>query len=235
MSEHVNSATEHQSPAGMPWRVLLADDHTMVREALSQMLERLDPTLQMSQAKNVDEAVAQLRADPSYALLLLDYHMPGMDGSRTVERLKREFPDLPIGIITGYVANEEVEPLIAVGAIGVFPKAMSGPSLLMALKLAMSGQAYVPWSGDLSSAEFGRGNLMSPLPAIPLPDLSERQKEVLTYVVGGAPNKEIARKLGLSEVTIKIHVTSLCRKFSVANRTQLATAAMSAGIRPASA
>lgn len=234
MSQQVDSAAMQASAAGMPWRALLADDHTMVREALSQMLERLDPTLQMRQAKNVDEVLAILRADSNFALLLLDYHMPGMDGVRTVEQLKREFPDLPIGIITGYVPSEAVEPLIAVGSIGVFPKAMSGPSLLMALKLAMSGQAYVPWSGDLTSSEFGRGNQMG-APSTPLPDLSERQKEVLTYVVGGSPNKEIARKLGLSEVTIKIHVASLCRKFSVANRTQLATAAMSAGIRPASA
>ncbi len=235
MNQQANPAAMQPSESGMPWRALLADDHTMVREALSQMLERLDPALQMRQAKNVDEVLAILRADPGFALLLLDYHMPGMDGVRTVAQMRREFPQLPIGIITGYVSNDEVEPLIAAGCIGVFPKAMSGPSLLMAIKLAMSGQAYVPWSGDLTSSEFGRGNQMSAAPTIPLPDLSDRQKEVLTYVVSGSPNKEIARKLGLSEVTIKIHVASLCRKFSVANRTQLATAAMSAGVRPASA
>jgi DNA-binding NarL/FixJ family response regulator len=220
---------------GMAWRALLADDHTMVREALSQMLERLDPTLKMSQAKDVDEVLGLLRAEPPYALLLLDYHMPGMNGRQTVEQIKKDFPQIAIGIITGYIGNDEVEPLIAAGCIGVFPKAMSGPSLLMAIKLAMSGQAYVPWSGDLTSSEFGRGNQIGPVATVPLPDLSDRQREVLTYVVGGAPNKEIARKLGLSEVTIKIHVASLCRKFSVANRTQLATAAMSAGIRPANA
>lgn len=235
MNQPINSAAVQANQPGMPWRALLADDHTMVREALSQMLERLDPNLQMRQAKNVDEVLAILRADRDFALLLLDYHMPGMDGRRTVEQMKREFPDLPIGIITGYVSNDEVEPLIAAGSIGVFPKAMSGPSLLMAIKLAMSGQAYVPWAGDLTSPEFGRGNQMGAAPTLPLPDLSDRQKEVLTYVVSGSPNKEIARKLGLSEVTIKIHVASLCRKFSVANRTQLATAAMSAGVRPATA
>jgi DNA-binding NarL/FixJ family response regulator len=211
------------------WHILLADDHAMVREALAQMLERLDPGLRMTQARNVDEARALLKAETNFSLVLLDYNMPGMAGAATVAALKAEYPGLPIGVISGYVSSEEVEPLIAAGAAGVFPKAMSTPALLMALKLALSGQVFMPWSGDLAKpAETEQ-------PTLPMPAISERQKDVLVRVVAGSPNKEIARQLGLSEVTIKIHVAALCRKFEVANRTQLATAAMRAGVKPAAA
>jgi DNA-binding NarL/FixJ family response regulator len=206
------------------WCILLADDHAMVREALAQMLERLDPNLRMLQARNVDEVKELLQAETQYSMLLLDYNMPGMSGAATIAALKGAYPSLPIGVISGYVSSEEVEPLIAAGAAGVFPKAMSAPALLMALKLALSGQVFVPWSGDLAKPAEAEQ------PAAPLPNLSARQREVLGHVVAGAPNKEIARHLGLSEVTIKIHVASLCRKFQVANRTQLATAAMRAGV-----
>lgn len=209
------------------WRVLLADDHAMVREALAQMLERLDSNLRMRQARNVDEARDLLKAEKDISLVLLDYNMPGMSGAATITALKAEYPSLPIGVISGYVSAEEVEPLIAAGAVGVFPKAMSAPALLMALKLALSGQVFVPWSGDLAKP----ADVDQPA-ALPLPALSPRQMDVLVRVAAGAPNKEIARQLGLSEVTIKIHVASLCRKFEVANRTQLATAAMRAGVKP---
>lgn len=208
------------------WLILLADDHAMVREALAQMLERLDPKLRMQQARNVAEVKELLNGKHGVSMVLLDYNMPGMSGAATIAALRGEHPSLPFGVISGYVSSDEVEPLIAAGAAGVFPKAMSAPALLMALKLALSGQVFVPWSGDLAKPAEPEQ------PAVPLPDLSERQKEVLTYVVAGAPNKEIARRLGLSEVTIKIHVASLCRKFSVANRTQLATAGMRAGVQP---
>lgn len=208
------------------WRILLADDHAMVREALAQMLERLDPSLRMRQARNVDEARALLKAENNISLVLLDYNMPGMSGAATVTALKAEYPDLPVGVISGYVSSEDVEPLIAAGAAGVFPKTMSAPALLMALKLALSGQVFMPWSGDLAKAETAPSDAA-------LPALSKRQMDVLVHVAAGAPNKEIARHLGLSEVTIKIHVAALCRKFEVANRTQLATAAMRAGVKPA--
>ncbi len=198
----------------------------MVREALAQMLERLDPNLRMRQARNVDEAKALLRTETAFSIVLLDYNMPGMSGAATITALKNEYPTLPVGVISGYVSSEEVEPLIAAGAAGVFPKAMSAPALLMALKLAVSGQVFVPWSGDLAQPAEPEQ------PVEPLPALSDRQKDVLVRVVAGSPNKEIARQLGLSEVTVKIHVASLCRKFQVANRTQLATAAMRAGVKP---
>lgn len=235
MSLPAKSAAMPQVEPATPWRVLLADDHEMVRETLSQVLSRLDPALEVHQAATVAEALAELRANPGYALLLLDYHMPGMKGAKTVAEVKRELPNLAIGIITGYASNAEIAPFIAAGAIGVFSKTVSGPSLLLALKQAMARRAEVPWRVDLIGEDPTRPKDEAPGRADAAPDLSDREKQVLSYVVTGSPNKEIARKLGLSEVTITIHVATLCRKFSAGSRTQLATAAMAAGIRPASA
>lgn len=203
----------------------------MVREALSQMLERLDDKLQVAQARDLPEALSMLAADSAFSLLLLDYNMPGMAGAASIVSVAEQYPSLPVGIISGYLTGAEVEPLIAAGAVGVFPKTMSGPALIMALKLALSGQTYVPWSGDLGRAAPGAAPLAAD--KTDLPDLSVRQVEVLGHVVAGSPNKEIARALGLSEVIIKIHVAALCRRFAVANRTQLATAALRAGVKPA--
>ncbi|WP_374654053.1 response regulator transcription factor [Dongia sp.] len=214
--------------AGASWRVLLADDHAMVREALAQMLERLDDRLSVVQAPDFNAVLKLLEADRDFALLLLDYNMPGMAGARSVQDLADNHADLPVGIISGYLTSTEVEPLIEAGAIGVFPKTMTGPALMMALKLALSGQTYVPWSGDLGHASIAsRGQAAANAAA---PDLSARQVDVLRHLVKGAANKEIAHRLGLSEVTIKVHVAALCRKFGVANRTQLAMAAVRAGI-----
>lgn len=203
----------------------------MVRDAVSQMLERLDPTLRVHCARDFDEALTRLAGGEAVSMLLLDYRMPGMNGALSILQLKSLYPTLPIGVISGLLQPEEVEPLIKAGAVGVFPKTMSGPSLLMALKLALSGQIYVPWSGDLQQTFPAIKAAPQPIPA--LPELTQRQRDVLGFVVAGSPNKEIAQRLSLSEVTVKIHVAALCRKFSVANRTQLATAAVHAGVTPA--
>ena len=232
-SDH-SSVPTNLPPVGSAWRILLADDHAMVREALSQMLERLDENLHVAQARDLPDALKILAADVAFSLLLLAYNMPGMAAVDSVRGVAAQYPSLPIGIISGYLASAEVEPLIAAGAIGVFPKTMSGPALMMALKLALSGQTYVPWSGDLGQAAPSRAVPMSgaTLATADLPELSARQTEVLGYIAAGAANKDIARALTLSEVTIKIHVAALCRKFGVANRTQLATAALRAGVAP---
>lgn len=225
----MTEALTDSAPKDTGWRIVLADDHGIVRDAVAQMLERLDPTLRVDTVRDFGEALALLRGGIKASLLLLDYRMPGMNGATSLAEIRSQFPEVQTGVISGSLSPDEVEPLIKAGAIGVFPKTMSGPALLMALKLAMSGQTYVPWSGDLQQSALAAAPVSIPAQHL-TPDLTERQHEVLCLVVAGAPNKEIAQRLQLSEVTIKIHVAALCRKFSVSNRTQLATAALRAGL-----
>lgn len=197
------------------------------------MLEALDETLEVERARDLDDVMKLLTSGMDITFLLLDYRMPGMNGAVSIAQIKSAYPALPIGVISGLLSPEDVEPLIRAGAVGVFPKTMSGPALLMALKLALSGQIYVPWNGDLN---FTAPTASAPAaPGESLPALTERQMEVLRLVVSGAANKDIGQRLGLSEVTVKIHVAALCRKLSVANRTQLATTALRAGVKASEA
>jgi DNA-binding NarL/FixJ family response regulator len=223
---------DHPSGAGT-WRILLADDHVMVREALSQLLERLDPTLRVTPTSDVDGARQVLSSDQRYAMVLLDYNMPGMAGRKTIEEFRSSYPEIPVGVISGYLPAKNAEPLLAAGAAGLFPKTLSGPSLLMALKLALSGQVYSPWQGGASTLGARQDEMYER--DLNLQDLSDRQLRILSLIVAGEQNKAIARDIGLSEVTIKVQIAALCRKFSVNNRTQLAAAAIHAGIKSDSA
>ena len=229
----VDRAADRNTGTEASWRILLADDHALVRDAIKQMLERLDPTLSIETVSDFFEAEARLKTDPGFTLLLLDYRMPGMEGVASLHKIAQDYPGLRIGIITGYLPKDSANGLIEAGAVGVFPKTMSGPSLLMAMKLAVSGQVYVPWAKDLAGIETDapQEGLRTDPNAGPSQPLSARERQVLDCVMDGDSNKEIGRALGLQEVTIKIHVSSLCRKFGVNNRTQLATKALLAGMR----
>jgi DNA-binding NarL/FixJ family response regulator len=218
----------HLSGTGA-WRVLLADDHVMVREALSQMLEKLDSTLQVTAASDVDGARQILASDRQYAIVLLDYNMPGMAGRKTIEEFRLSYPEIPVGVISGYLPTKSAEPLLAAGAAGLFPKTLSGPALLMALKMALSGQVYYPWQGGASTLGARQDELYER--DLNLQEMTDRQLRILSLIVAGEQNKAIARDIGLSEVTIKVQIAALCRKFSVNNRTQLAAAAIHAGIK----
>jgi len=211
------------------WRVLLADDHTMVREALSHMLERLDPSLEIKHTNDAHEARRMLASDQNFSLLLLDYNMPGMSGERTIGELRSSYPAIPVGVISGYLPHKSIDPLIAAGAIGVFPKTMSGPTLLMALKLALAGEVYIPWQDN--SPTFGVSSHEGYERSLVLQDMNDRQLRILNLIVAGEPNKAIARDVGLSEVSVKVQVAALCRKCSASNRTQLAAAAIRAGVK----
>lgn len=219
---------DHPSGSGT-WRILLADDHAMVREALSHMLETLDPALQVVHTSDVAAAQQILASDRQFAIVLLDYNMPGMAGRKTIEEFRSTYPEIPVGVISGYLPAKNAEPLLAAGAAGLFPKTLSGPALLMAVKIALTGQVYYPWQGGAPTVG-GRQDEMYERD-LSLQDMSDRERRILSLVVAGEQNKSIARDIGLSEVTVKVQVAALCRKFSVSNRTQLAAAAIHAGIK----
>lgn len=210
-------------------QVLLADDHAMVRDGLIPFLERIEPGTTVIEAANFGEALAAAKAQP-LGLAVLDLYMPGMEGLNGLTALRREFPSLPIVILSGSTKPEDAFQAIEHGANGYVPKTMRGETIIGVLRLVLSGEKYIP-----PFLFEHRDSMTQPaVPAVdpnsPLAHLTPRERDILNMIVDGAPNKVIARALDLQEVTVKAHLRNMFRKLGVANRTEAARVALVAGM-----
>ena len=221
-------------------KILVADDHTLFRDTLIQYISRMDMETDVDVSKDFDEAYAFLKKNGDYDLVLLDLKMPGMSGMQGLKKIRNEFPDLKVGLMSGVAEKQDVEQAMELGAIGYFPKTMSGKALIGAIKKVITtSEVFIPLGEDndeimpayytddplaeLTNGKFvdGKGNDMK---------LTPREKEVLGFLSHGASNKEIANELGLQVVTVKLHVRGLCRKLEASNRTQAVMKAVQLGL-----
>lgn len=201
-------------------KILIADDHDMVRDTLSMFLET-DGVAKTFVAGNLNEAVGMMKKDGPFDLVLLDYTMPGMKGLDGLKTAMDLSGGNPVGIISGTGTRLVAQQALEMGAAGFLPKTMPAKSLVNAVRFMAMGEIYAPanfMSGQDGPAEteFEKG-------------LSEREKQVLRGLMAAKSNKEIARDLDLQEVTIKLHVKTLCRKLDAKNRTDAAMMARDAG------
>lgn len=213
--------------------VLLADDHAMVRDGLVPFLERIAPQTKVLEAANLPEALAKVREAAQLGLIILDLNMPGMDGLAGLETMRREFPGVPVVILSGSTHPADAFHSIEAGASGYIPKTMRGETIIGVLRLVLAGEKYVPpflfdYREEMQKPEPASGGLMSK--DSPLSCLTARELDILAMIVDGAPNKVIARALDLQEVTVKAHLRNIFRKIAVANRTEAARVAMLAGL-----
>ena len=199
-------------------RLLIVDDHELVRDTVSAFLSR-DDDIDCETAGDLEEAlasVARRRAD----LVLLDYGMPGMNGLEGLTRMREANGEASVAIMSGVAPRTVAREALASGAIGFVPKTMPARSLAAAVRFMLAGERFVP------------ADMMNEEPAGPLGTrLSSRESEVLEGLCRGMANKEIARAVGLAEVTVKLHVRTLCRKLGARNRTHAAVLARAAGMR----
>lgn len=202
-------------------RILLADDHDMVRETISAYLQSkggADVTL----ATDLPGALEKIAGTGPFDLVLLDFNMPGMAGLDGLTLALRANGGKGVAILSGSAPARVAQEALDAGAIGFIPKTMGAQSLLNAVRFMGAGETYLPvdlMRDDGSTASH------------PLRDkLSPRELEVLDGLCRGQSNKEIARDLGLQEVTIKLHVRTLCRKLDAKNRTQAALTAKESGL-----
>ncbi len=206
----------------MSIRILLVDDHTVVRQGLRMFLS-LDRELEIiGEAADGVEAVAQaqrLRPD----VVLMDLLMPRMDGIAATAVIRRELPDTEVIALTSVLEDEKVIGAIKAGAIGYLLKDTQADELCRAIKAAAAGQV------QLSPQAAAR--LMREVRAPESPDsLTERETDVLRLLAQGLSNKEIAQTLTIGEKTVKTHVSNILAKLSVPSRTQAALYAVRIGL-----
>lgn len=223
-------------------KLLVADDHTLFRDALVQYIERSDPMSSVTLAKDFFQAIEILEQNPTQDLVILDMRMPGMNGLQGFRVMKEKFPDQPVALMSGVAEANDVQEALDYGAVGYFPKTMSGKALLQAIKAVLDGEVFVP-EGKKSNvfmpsyyADSPREDAETETSSLENEGIrfTPRELEVLSYLVDGASNKEIACALDLQIVTVKLHVRGVCRKLDAKNRTQAALKAKELGVQPVS-
>lgn len=211
-------------PAAAPQalRVLLADDHEMVRIALRHTLSSLGPSIEWREAGDAAAAEAQLCDDLDLALV--DLHMPGAGSKAWIGVLRARQPAVPLVVLSADESPALVRELIDEGIAGFIPKSDNAAVLLQAVRLVLSGGTYVPLRLLAAPRETAPRATADAIPAA-VDALTSRQRDVLRLLARGLPNKRIARALDVSEATVKVHLLAIFRALRVRNRTQAVIAA----------
>jgi DNA-binding NarL/FixJ family response regulator len=201
-------------------RVVVADDHAMVRGALVGLLDRADDIEVVGAARNGEEAVAvALESTPD--LVLMDLEMPGVDGVAATRRLAREAPGVRVVVLTSFSDRERILDALEAGAVGYLLKDTDHDELLDALRIAHRGDS--PLAPRAATAVLTK--LRNAAPA-----LTGREEQVLRLIGAGLPNKRIAMRLGITEQTVKSHVTRIFERIGVRDRTNAALWAQRHGL-----
>jgi NarL family two-component system response regulator LiaR len=202
-----------------PIRVMLVDDHTMVRKGLATFLKVYKDLQLAGEAENGAVAI-KLCGEILPDVVLMDMAMPEMDGATATRIISEKYPHVRVIALTSFNEGELVQTALEAGAIGYLLKDVSAVDLVKAIRAAYSGRATL--SPDVAQTLVEKAN-QPPLPGL---DLTEREREVLALMVEGLINTKIARKLNVSPYTIKSHVSNILFKLGVASRTEAVTLAL---------
>lgn len=210
-------------------KVLLVDDHPLILSALKAMIENLSPGVVVNAVSSAKEARFTLRVQQDHDLMLLDLQLGDANGFELLTEVRQSDPDLSVVVLSSSDRASDVIQAIDLGAMGFLPKRMTTEDLADALRLVMAGGIFVPTMTvnpvrDADEPEPAASHA-APAPGESLPSFEElgitpRQADVLTLLLQGKSNKDIARRLGLSVETIKDHVQAVLRALGVSSRTQ---------------
>ncbi len=197
-------------------RVLLADDHDLVRDAIGSLLRQADPDIDVVTAEDLTKSLELCRTEERFDIIILDLNMPGMDGLSGARRMV-EVARAPVMLMSGQARRTDVAAALELGVAGFVPKTLAGRALINAVRLVASGETYVPTS-FMQAKDENEG------------ELTQRERQVLGQLRHGAPNKEIARILGITETTVKLHLRNIADKLGAKNRLEIAIKAIDAGL-----
>lgn len=234
LTNRVEPTYEGRSKREICVKILLADDHGLLRQSLAAFLRHNGPELEVLEAADFGE-VLELAEGGEIDLFVLDYIMPGMDGLAGLDRIRARHPDIPVVIMSGIASKKQAMKALEHGAAGFIPKTMRSEAMLNALRLIMSGERYIPefllQLSNIAGVGEGAAGAGASSDRATTKVLTKRESEVMTQLVKGGSNKTIARRLGISVVTVKIHLHNVYRKFGVSNRTQAVALALQNELR----
>ncbi|MFC1673631.1 response regulator [Pseudomonadota bacterium] len=204
-------------------KILLADDHQLVRAGLVLVLQQMEDGVALLEAGTGREAVGVAKANPDIDLVLMDLDLPDGSGLDALSAINAHNGKVPVVILSAMEDQAMVSRAMELGARGFIPKSASGDVMLNSLRLVLSGGVCLPPGyGDGS-----RGDAQASMP-----NLTNRQLEVLRLMAQGNSNKEIARELGISENTVRVHISAIISALDATNRTEAAYSAMRLGLIP---
>lgn len=203
-------------------RILIADDHHLIVEGVKTKLAEIGPDIEFTTALDVNALRRSIEHDPAPALALIDLNMPGSSGYEHLLEAIRGLPGVPVVVLSGSEDPALVRKLLELGVQGFIPKTYSPDVMLSAVRLVLSGGVYVPQMLLGGIAPHAQ-------PATSLEErqrrlLTDRQADVMRLLAQGKPNKVIARDLGISEGTVKIHLAAIFRALNVRNRVEAVVA-----------
>jgi len=226
---HMMDHTEHHGesrPGIIPERVLIVDDHSLVRDGLRSVLADVYPECDILEAESLESALRALDEQPEVDLVLLDLNIPDVERLSGLIRLRGDYPHMPVVMVSGEADRHTVREALAAGAAGFVPKSMKRDAIVEALGQVLEGEIYVPeLPGDTretAEADQIRTRIDS---------LTGQQRVVLGHLVAGRLNKHIAYELNVSMTTVKAHVSAILQKMHVMSRTQAVIMANRAGFR----
>ena len=217
-------------------KILVVDDHVLIREALRSVLRELKgETVVIVEAPDSRKAMRQLEQNPDVELVLLDVNLPDRDGLEMLTELRERYPNLSVVVLSAHQDRARVMKALDLGVLGFIPKSTGREVMVSAFNLVFSGGIYIP-PEMLNSSEpaASPAAIASPKRQVSAADLglTERQMEVLALMMQGKSNKAICRSLDVAETTVKIHVSAILKALNVANRTEAAVAAGALGLGP---
>jgi len=213
-------------------RILIVDDHALVRRGMSYVVKEGFPDADVAEAESAAAALDALRGGKAFDVALVDVRMPDADGLELLKAIKTDWADLPVIMLSTYENAPYVRRALADGASGYLLKEATPEDLAQAIKVAMSGSGNVLSprviqnlfeDQEASGANGGRRNEYS---------LTQRENDILALLSEGRSNRDIAQHLFLSEKTVKAHLAAIFRKLGVTNRTQAAMMAVQMGVGP---